>query len=497
MILFRVLRVFSWSNEFFRFISSRKPPNEPREPSVVNSLSNHPDRPTSLRRRLLLLLLSMISLVWGLAGYIAWSSSHHEVDEVMDTQLANSAELLLTLTRHELEEALEDPEEIVEFRKLEEFPVNPQNEEYRIAFQIYDHHGHLLLASPNAPAKMAPGLHNQFEDHWYNGRGWRGITYQADVGAVVVAMPLEPREEMVDYILLNSLWPIPVSLIIVALLVWWAVGRGLAPLDQVAGELAQRDSEDLSHLPDQQTPKEIRPLVDALNRLLGRLSHTLENERRFTADAAHELRTPLTAIKIQAEVAQRAQEPQRRARALEQITQGIDRTTHLVEQLLTLARADTSRAHALERKQLDLAALVRQEMAQQAPEALEKQLQLEFDNQAEGLRIQGDPKLLAVLLRNLINNAVKYARPDGQILVSIQTQEHALRLSVADNGPGIPPEQRQQLFERFKRGNQQVAGSGLGLSIVKRITELHQTTIRLEDGLNGEGLGVVLEFPLP
>ncbi len=456
---------------------------------------NPKHRTVSLRRRLLVLLLSMISVVWGLAGYIAWSSAYHEVDEVMDTKLANSAELLLTLTRHELEEALEDPDEIVEFQELEESPVSPETQEYRLAFHIYDARGHLLLASPNAPSQMRPGIHNQFEDHWYDGRGWRGITYHADVGAVVVAMPIEPREEMVNHILLNSLWPIPLSLIIVALLVWWAVGQGLAPLDQVAGELTRRDAEDLRRLPDDHAPREIRPLVDALNRLLGRLSRTLENERRFTADAAHELRTPLTAIKIQAEVAQRAEDPQRRGRALEQITQGIDRTTHLVEQLLTLARADTSRANALEKKPLKLAALARHELAQQAAEALHKHLHLELSRADDDIRMEGDPKLLAVLLRNLINNAVKYTHDGGRIEVNIAGGVNGLRLSVADNGPGIPPEQRDQLFERFKRGNQQIAGSGLGLSIAKRIAELHQAEIRLEDGIAGRGLRVEVRFP--
>ncbi|HQT26076.1 MAG TPA: ATP-binding protein, partial [Burkholderiales bacterium] len=241
-------------------------------------------------------------------------------------------------------------------------------------------------------------------------------------------------------------------------------------------------------------PGELRPLVDAINTLLSRLEYSFENERRFTADAAHELRTPLAALKTQAQVAMRASEEAQRKKALEQVIGGVDRATHLVQQLLTLARLDPQFAQVGNSK-VDLHQVVVGVLTELAPEALAKRIELVFE-EAPRAMVKGDPEMIRILTSNIVRNAIRYTPEEGHVEVRIGEDVDAVRLHVIDNGPGIERGERTNVFERFYRtlGNR-ASGSGLGLSIVKRIADLHHAEVTLDTGENGKGLWVRVKFP--
>ena len=283
-----------------------------------------------------------------------------------------------------------------------------------------------------------------------------------------------------------------------AVAIWLAVGVGLAPLGRFAGEVEQRAPDNLAPLALARVPREVLPLQQALNALFARLRQSRELERRFTADAAHELRTPLAAIRTQAEVALNADDGAQARRALANVVGGAERATRLVEQLLTLARLDPQTA--LERPQpIGLRALARDAVAAQAPSAARRNIDLGL-LPGDERTVHGDPLLLAVLLRNLVDNAVRYTPPGGRVDLAVE-EAHAARggyplLRVTDSGPGIAPAAREQAFERFHRGpDHREEGSGLGLSIVRRIAELHRATLTLDDGPGGRGLTVRVGFP--
>ncbi|MCC6656772.1 MAG: hypothetical protein IT512_01160, partial [Rhodocyclaceae bacterium] len=279
-----------------------------------------------------------------------------------------------------------------------------------------------------------------------------------------------------------------------ALLVWLAVGAGLAPLAGVAREVARRDPDNLAPLDPGRSPREVLPLVAALNALFGRLKDSLEQERRFTADAAHELRTPLAAVKTQAQVALGATGEAERSRALANVVAGTDRASRLVEQLLVLARLDPQTALPTGQP-VDLHELARQGVAELAPAAAAKGVEMGLAP-GEATPVAGDAVLLAVLLRNLLDNAVRYTPSGGEVEVSVGRTSGGASLAVVDSGPGIPEAERGKVCERFHRllGSGE-DGSGLGLSIVRRIADLHRATVVLGEGPGGRGLRVEVTFP--
>lgn len=251
-----------------------------------------------------------------------------------------------------------------------------------------------------------------------------------------------------------------------------------------------RDPTNLAALETSDVPVEILPLVGSLNTLLVRLEQALTNERRFTADAAHELRTPLAALKTQAQVARRADNAAQRDAALENLILGTDRATHLVEQLLTLARLDPEGESAVLKETCDLAALARRILADQTPTALSKHIELELTG-LESVPITGNSAMLGILLRNLVDNAIRYTPSGGRVAVSVV----ANRLEVTDSGPGIPEQEKQRVFDRFYRVlGTEASGSGLGLSIVQRIVDHHGAKLILETGEQGKGLSVTVVF---
>jgi two-component system sensor histidine kinase QseC len=285
------------------------------------------------------------------------------------------------------------------------------------------------------------------------------------------------RKEVIGEIAEHLAKPVLIAFPLLALLLTLAVTWALHPLKRLATEVATRDPERLEPLPTEGAPIEVKPLIERLNRLFESIARALDNERRFTADAAHELRTPLAALKAQAQVAQAANDAPARDHALKQIIAGCDRATHLTEQLLLLARLDAPRDRQLQT--IALHERVPQLMADLAGTAVGRGSTLEWVEGAQ-LSIQGDETLLTVLLRNLIDNALRHNPPGTHVVVTVTADKGRPTLTVSDNGPGITGADAMAMTQRFRRGEGSTSeGSGLGLSIVQRIAELHGARFEL------------------
>ncbi len=323
---------------------------------------------------------------------------------------------------------------------------------------------------------------------------YRVFSVLANGQIVQVGQPMQVRSELAARLALSTILPLAIIAPLIALLVFVAVRRGLAPLERVANAVQKRSPSQLAPLRAGGWPREVEPLVDALNGLLGRLEHAIDLQRAFVADAAHALRTPLAALSLQAQLAQRDATPDDRALALSDLRGGLARATRVVEQLLALAREEPGVAsRPFER--VDVAPLAREIVALLAPLAAAKSIDLGMTRADEGLRIEGDPDAVKTLLANLIDNAIRYTQPGGRVDVAVERRGDDAVIAVRDSGPGIPAAERERVFERFARGAAPDApGSGLGLAIVKRIVERHAGTVALAEGLDGQGLGALVSF---
>ena len=431
----------------------------------------------SIRRRLLVALLGALLGAGLIAAIATYASARGEVDALLDEELRQIA---LSLRDHaqldlaRLQRASDDPE-------------------LRALVQIWDpafERPYSSRAIDPLPRLKAEG----FATIEHEGRSWRVYATPSAAQTIQVAQPTALRTELAARIAARLLLPVVVILPFLGLLGWWIVGRGLAPLADVAQTLTRRDPASLQPVAVQELPIELRPLVESLNGLLQRLDASLGTQRRFAADAAHELRTPLTALTLQIQLAARAQSADERAIALERMEQGVKRATRLVQQLLTMARLDPEAA-AKPAEPTDLAGLAHATAEELQPLAAQKSISLRVDAQTQALVI-GQEDALRILLTNLIDNSIRYAAPDGHVDVDVQTSNASVKLIVHDDGPGIPPAERERVFDRFYRGRgAATGGSGLGLAIVRQITEMHGGSICLDGGRNGSGLKVTVVFP--
>ena len=437
---------------------------------------------TSLKQRLLALALAAITLVWLGATAFTYLDAREEFDEVLDAHLAQAAALLVVQATHEIDEL--------------ETEHTPLLHKYarRVAFQVWEKGQQLRLHSANAPQQPLASRERGFSDNIIDGKRWRVFSTWDESGEYLihVAERADVREELARDIAGNLLRPLWFSLPLLALLLWIAVMRGLRPLDKLAREVEQREPDNLAALDASTAPREVVPLIERLNRLFVRIEASRQKERRFTADAAHELRTPVAAIKAQAQVARAASGEAERIHALDNAILGCDRAAHLIDQLLTLARVDTLDRGVVEPCRLrDIAA---ETIAALAPAALEKGVQFELLASDETV-VRGNPGLLRVLLRNLLDNSMRHTPPGTSVQVSIDHEPGVVRLSVSDNGPGIPEQERVKVLERFYRPlGTQASGSGLGLSIVKRIAEVHDAALQILPVSEGQGLRVTVSF---
>lgn len=435
-----------------------------------------------MRRRLLFWLLSSVLAGGIAAAAVVFYQARQQVNELFDYQLR---QLALTLRDREyiprgLAEAL-------------------QTDGIDFAIQVWSVDGRLLYGSHpqlGVPAPVAPGFADvqSASGRWRVFSIWhRGLTIQ-------VAHHNLARDAIAYSAALRTLVPFVLALPLLGFLIWRLVGREVRFLEATAKDVARRSPESLEPIQGEAVPEEIRPLVDALNGLLGRLGAALSQQRQFIGDAAHELRTPLTALRLQLQLAQRAKDPLERKKALATLGEGIARATHVVEQLLAMAREDPS-AQVLVKKPVDLDELVREVVEAQNAVAEEKGVELRLDSRLLGNDVIGDRGALRAMIENLVDNAIRYAKlasvPGFAVTVRSYRAGNEAVLEVEDDGPGIPREERERVFDRFYRGESAAeGGSGLGLAIVQRIAERHGGRVELLEGPDGRGLLARVRLPL-
>ncbi len=304
------------------------------------------------------------------------------------------------------------------------------------------------------------------------------------------------RQDLARGILGNIVIPQILLILMAAGAVWYALKRGLAPLEHLRQGVERRSRDDLALIEETRAPEEVRPLIRAVNELLQRLKQVVDSQKRFVADAAHQLRTPFAGLKTQAELALREQDPARKQHALEQILSGAERCNHLVNQLLALARNEPGARIGGARATIELNRLAQETTMLWVPEALKKHIDLGFDGFPKAVPVKGDTVGLTEMIGNLLDNAIRYTPESGAVTLSVGYEAGGGVLRVEDSGPGIAPEHRGQVFERFYRilGSGQ-KGSGLGLAIVREIANLHDATIELGEGANGKGTRITVRFP--
>jgi two-component system OmpR family sensor kinase len=429
---------------------------------------------SSLRARLLLWLLAGVMLVGAVGGWFVYVNALSQADAFFDYELRQTALLL--------------SDQPVEYQ----LALPPNDAAYDFVVQVYTIDGVVAYQSqrhPLLPAITQLGFSNVTTSE---GR-WRVYGVQRPTKVVQVGQPMRVRQDQAAVLALRTLRPFALLLPVLAILIWIAVGHALEPLKGLTLLVKSRGVNELRPLPDQQLPEEVRPLVGALNDLLSRLGAALGRERAFLLDAAHELRTPLTALHLQMGALARAGTEPERLEATERLSAGVQRAIRLVEQLLSLSRQE-SRAEPV-RVQVAMDQIAREVVAELVPVSDAKHIDLGISD-SQPAAVVGDPDALRTLLRNLVDNAVRYTPPGGQVDVAVQQDAARVVLKVVDTGPGIPPEDRTRVFDRFyRRPATSPPGSGLGLAIVKSIAEAYAATVTLGSGPTGAGLAVTVTFP--
>jgi two-component system OmpR family sensor kinase len=427
----------------------------------------------SIRHTLLLWLFAGLSLGMAIAAVLLYFQAREEANQIFDYQMKQLAASL--------------PSQPFA-------PVFPERGgggdiERDIVIQMWDGTGVRIYHShdmPSLPQRAELGFTNV---HAGNG-AWRVYSVQHGNTVVQVAQPLSARRELAADTALRTVAPLLLLFPFLGILIWVTVGSGLSPVRRVAAEVEARGATALAPIPDADLPQEIRPLTHALNDLLARLDQAIDAQRAFVADAAHELRTPLTALKLQIQLAERAADDGERRAAFAELKQGFERATHLVQQLLTLARQEPGASQRV-RRPVDLADIARQALADFAPVAAARRIDLGAGELPVAV-VEGDPDALRILLNNLLDNAIRYTPEGGRVDVHLDCAGGAATLAVEDSGPGIPPQELTRVFDRFYRvPGSGVQGSGLGLAIVRQVADAHGARVRLENTGNGLRVSVV------
>jgi two-component system OmpR family sensor kinase len=433
----------------------------------------------SIRRRLLVGLLGGLILTGFVAATGVYLKAREEANTLFDYQLKQIA---LALRDHAA-------------TALAVASADQVSEEQEIVIQIWDDTGlHLYYSHPDLPplprAPLGLTTMTTSSGAWrvFNLLGFQGHSIQ-------VAQPLRGRRQaMAASMAARTLLPWLATMPFLGGMIWWLVGRDLKPLIDVARAVRQRHSTALEPLPTAGLPQEVQPIVVALNDLLQRLATALATQRAFIADAAHTLRTPLTAVHLQTQMVVRATEEMERQQTVAALQRGVERVTHLVHQLLTLARLEPEAAQQPQTR-VALNPLLHTIIADHVPLAAEKRIDLGLARDDPAC-IMGDADSLRILFDNLLENAIRYTPEGGTVDVQIASTPDAMQVAVIDTGPGIPPTERTRVFDRFyRREGTDAPGSGLGLAIVKTIAERHRVQISLRDRDHGPGLVVCLTFP--
>ncbi|PHQ79526.1 MAG: two-component sensor histidine kinase [Coxiella sp. (in: Bacteria)] len=466
----------------------------------------------SIRTFLLINLLLSVTLITSLAIIGNLFLAHKDIQTQLDAQLIR--------TTQRMDAFFSIPVSAQDFTKIQQIldahlrekphPVNPndtpaqkdniaaENEaRHNLEFQVWDNNGKLLLHSPNSPRIPLSNGNDGLTTLWLDGKAWHvNTSFNPERHlTIMVAERANYRQHLENQLTQDTIIIMLITYPFLGFLIWVIVGRGLDSLKRVAEEVKHRAPSYLKPVDLESVPTEIEPLVIELNNLFGRLGAAFERNKRFTADAAHELKTPLAALSTQTQVALRAETPLDRKQALLKVLASVNRSTHMVQQLLTLSRMDPE-ASIQKSEAISLGKLAAEVAALLAPEAIAKNIDLELVNPESAAIIQGNATYISILIRNLVDNAIRYNHEGGFVKIGIgETNEH-VSLTVTDDGPGISEELRQRVFERFYRviGNKST-GSGLGLGIVAQIAQLHRVEIDLITPDNKKGIEFRILFP--
>ena len=443
----------------------------------------------SLRGRLLWFVLIAIFVVAVVQGISAYRGALQQADAMFDDHLQQVARSMRSGA------PLGSP-----------LAENGDEADFDLYVQIWGQDGTQLFRSNRSA--LPPRAVLGFSDVEANGNRYRVYSLQTPLHTVQIAQNLSARTARAEALAVKALLPFALLTPLLMLAVWWVINRSLAPIERARRQVALRAADDFSPLSNGDLPEEVRPLVDELNLLFGRVRGAFDAQKNFVADAAHELRSPLTALKLQAQALRRSDDaPGEREAGVARLNQGIDRAIRLVEQLLTLAREEASAAQpAPPGDLLDLREIVTNAVSDVLTQASQKHIDLGLleGQQTAPVFLSGEPEALRMMLRNLLENAVKYTPDAGRVDVLLHNlsgndgEPGFCVLTVEDSGPGIAPEDRSRVFDRFFRASDVTAepGSGLGLAIVNIIAARHGADIKLDTSSRLGGLKVDVRFPL-
>ena len=436
----------------------------------------------SIRLRLLIALIILVALISLLAAAVTYRRVLNETSTLFDYQLRQMA--LSLRGQISLAPRIEVP---------------PDQGDADFVVQIWDPYGaRVYLSRPGLPMINQTIL--GFADLSLRGQTWRAYGLQTADGVIQIAQPSNVREGLARAAALRVVVPLALLLPIMILCVAWIVRNGLYPLRFVTAEVQRRDARSLAPLSTAKLPLEIEPLVGELNRLLSRLNAAFAAQRDFVADAAHELRSPLTSLRLQLQLLDRAPDERSRHEAREMLGAAVERAIHLVEQLLTLARIDPQ-GPGPDLQPHEFEPIAAQALSDCHALAVARDIDLSLRS-TPGLKLRGEREALRILVRNLVDNAVRYTPHGGTVQVGCgEAPDGGVLLEVADSGPGISPSDRDRAFDRFYRlPGAQESGTGLGLAIVKAIAQRHGATVTLDSGPPGSalcGLHARVHFPRP
>lgn len=426
----------------------------------------------SLRRRLLWLVLAAIALASLVQGISAYRTALRNADALFDLQLQQFAQSIDAGV-----------------------PLLPREAQvFEFSVQVWGPGGVRLFRSQGIELPQPSVL--GFSDLHVAGTEYR--VYRLDTGrrTIQVAHDLDARRARARSLAIRAVLPVLLLGPLLMAAVWLLITSSLAPLERMRRQVAARPAEDLSALPETGLPAEVQPLVRELNALFRRVDAAFASQRHFVDDAAHELRSPLTALKLQAQALRHLAPGAEQELALRRLDQGLERAIALLSQLLQLARAETE--EAVGRHSIDLHAVCREEIGDALPQAHRKDIDLGMQTPEGDATVQGDVDSLRMLVRNLVDNAVKFTPPGGRVDVSLLHEHAGVLLRVEDSGPGIAEKERDRVFDRFYRASgQDVPGSGLGLAIVSAAARRHGAQVRLGRSKVLGGLQVDVLIPKP
>lgn len=453
----------------------------------------------SIRHQLLSWLLFPLCTICCVTAGLGYFLASSYANDTFDRELLNTADSVIARLRL-------DPIKVWVDMPPAAQAILRHNYRDKVYFQVLQRDGTRISGDAFLPKPIGPldSTEPKFRNAKLNGQDVRMVRVKVDVPKVSeqallvqVAQTLNSRHQMTQHLLLSIVLPQMILILLGVLCVSFGVTRGLRPLKTLESDLSKRSPMDLTPIAPGEAPIEVRPLVASINDLLNRLRDDIEHQHRFVANAAHQFRTPLAGLKTYIYAAKRLPSEEKMHTVLERIEAGTDRMTHLANKLLVLAKSEPTGAVEGHFEKIDLNFVASETTAEFAAEAMPKNLELSFVGSEKPAMIFGEATDLAELTSNLIENAVLYTQSGGNVTVRV-SNGNGVRLTVQDNGPGIPIEERERVFERFYRVlGTEAPGSGLGLPIVKEIAAAHKAKVEIESGVLGVGTCVTVTFPVP